>query len=141
MAAERTRPLALVVDDDPPVRTIETRILKGGGYDVMEASGAPEAFEMLDSGVVPDLLIADLYMPELSGEDMVRHIHATRPQQKVLYVTGYIDRLLDERPLLRDGEAFLDKPFTANGLLEAASLLLTQRISRDAPAKTKRRLW
>jgi hypothetical protein len=60
---------------------------------------------------------------------MVRRVHAARPQQKVLYVTGNIDRLLDARSLLSDDEAFLDKPFTANGLLEAVSLLLTRRIS------------
>jgi CheY-like chemotaxis protein len=119
----------LVVDDEAPIRMMETRILQVGGYRVMEASGAREAFAMLDAGVAPDLLIADLDMPELSGEDMVRRIHADRPQLKVLYVTGNIDRLLDTRSLLSDDEAFLDKPFTANGLLEAVSLLLTRRIS------------
>jgi two-component system cell cycle sensor histidine kinase/response regulator CckA len=125
-------PLVLVVDDEPPIRTMEMRILQAGGYRAIEASGAYEAFEMLNEGMTPDLLIADLDMPELSGEEMVRHIHATRPNLKVLYVTGNIDRLLDARSLLWDGEAFLDKPFTANGLLEAVSLLLTRSIAPPA---------
>jgi hypothetical protein len=56
----------------------------------------------------------------------------------VLYVTGNIDRLLDARSLLNDDEAFLDKPFTAEGLLEAVSLLLTRRISREAIPTTRR---
>jgi two-component system cell cycle sensor histidine kinase/response regulator CckA len=126
------KPLVLVVDDERPIRSMEMRILQAGGYAVQEASGAREVFAMLDAGVAPDLLIADLDMPELSGEDMVRRIHAARPNLKVLYVTGNIDRLLDTRSLLWDGEAFLDKPFTANGLLEAVSLLLTRRISTEA---------
>jgi two-component system cell cycle sensor histidine kinase/response regulator CckA len=121
-------PMVLVVDDEAPVRTMEMRILESGGYRVAEASTAQDAFALLDKGTVPDLLIADLDMPELSGEQMVQLIHAARPHLKVLYVTGNIDRLLDVRSLLSDDEAFLDKPFTANGLLEAVSLLLTRRI-------------
>jgi two-component system cell cycle sensor histidine kinase/response regulator CckA len=121
--------LVLVVDDEGPIRMMERRILEAGGYAVVEAAGAAQAFAMIEDGVLPDLLIADLDMPELSGEAMVSRIHATRPDQKVLYVTGNADRLLDARSLLSDGEAFLDKPFTANGLLEAVSLLLTRRIT------------
>jgi CheY-like chemotaxis protein len=126
--------LVLVVDDEIAVRSMETRILQAGGYDVRDAPGAAEAFAMLDAGLAPDLVIADLDMPGLSGEEMVRHIHASRPNLKVLYVTGNIDRLLDSRSLLWEGEAFLDKPFTANGLLEAVSLLLTRRITAGRPA-------
>ena len=140
MNAHAQPPLVLVVDDEERIRMIERRILEGGGYRVMEAPGAPAAFEMFGRGVAPDVLIADLDMPGLSGEEMVRRVHAARPQQKVLYVTGNIDRLLDARSLLSDDEAFLDKPFTANGLLEAVSLLLTRRITVDAP-KTRGRLW
>ena len=123
------QPLVLVVDDEAPIRQLEMRILRGGGYRVIEASGGFGAFEMLLDGVSPDLVIADLDMPELSGEDMVRRIHALRPHLKVLYVTGNIGRLLDVRSLLWDGEAFLDKPFTSKALLEAVSLLLTGTLS------------
>ena len=65
---------------------------------------------------------------------------STRPYVKVPYVTGNADRLLDARSLLTEGEAFLDKPFTANGLCEAVSLLLTGGIGRE-PAPAKRRAW
>jgi CheY-like chemotaxis protein len=123
-----------VVDDEPPIRQMEMRILRSGGYRVMEASGGLEALAMLEQGVAPDLLIADLDMPELTGEDMVRRIHAARPSQKVLYVTANIDRLLDARSLIWDGEAFLDKPFTTKGLLEAVSLLLTGTVRGSSEA-------
>jgi two-component system, cell cycle sensor histidine kinase and response regulator CckA len=132
---KRREHLVLVVDDEPPIRQMEMRILQSGGYRVMEAAGGSEALAMLEQGVNPDLLIADLEMPDLAGEDMVRRIHAARPSQKVLYVTGNIDRLLDVRPLIWEGEAFLDKPFTSKGLLEAVSLLLTgtvRGLSRSA---------
>jgi two-component system, cell cycle sensor histidine kinase and response regulator CckA len=116
-------PLVLVVDDEARIREMETRILQQGGYQVVEAAGGLEAVKMLREGVALDLLIADLDMPEMSGEDMVRRVHAERPNLKVLYVTGNIDRLLNVRSLLSEGEAFLDKPITAQGLLEAVSLL------------------
>ncbi len=118
------KPMVLVVDDEAGMRQLERRILESGPYTVIEASGAPEAFRMLEGGQRLDLLIADLDMPELSGEEMVLKIRAARPGLKVLYVSANVDRLLDARKILDDGEAFLDKPFTAKGLLEAVSLLL-----------------
>jgi len=121
-------PLVLVVDDEPPIRQMERRILEKGGYRTMEASGGEEAIAML-SAINPDLLIADLDMPGLAGEEMVRRIHVVRPNLKVLYVTAHIDRLLDAQSIISDGEAFLDKPFTAAGLIEAVTLLLTGSIS------------
>jgi len=116
--------IVLVVDDDARMRELERRILATGPYRVLEAPGAPAAFAMLASGQHLDLLIADLDMPELSGEEMVLRIRAARPGLKVLYVSGNVDRLLDARKILDEGEAFLDKPFTSKGLLEAVSLLL-----------------
>jgi two-component system cell cycle sensor histidine kinase/response regulator CckA len=129
MATAR-EPIVMVVDDEAPIRQMEMRILRAGGYSAMEAASGLEAIKMLDEGLKLDLLIADLDMPELSGEEMVRRIHAARPNLRVLYVTGNIGRLLDVRSLMWEGEAFLDKPFTANGLLEAVSLLLTGTVTR-----------
>ena len=125
--------LVLVVDDEAPIREIERRVLERGGYRVVEAAGGFEAFRLLEEGLMPDLVIADLDMPDLPGEDMVRRIHATRPNQRVLYVTANIDRLLNVRSIAWEGEAFLDKPFTSKGLLEAVSLLLTGRLTPSSP--------
>jgi two-component system, cell cycle sensor histidine kinase and response regulator CckA len=116
-------PIVLVVDDEAPIRIIERRILEQNGYRIIEASSALEALAELKDEKPIDLLIADLDMPEVSGDEMVRRIRAMRPDLKVLYVTGHIDRLMDTRPLW-EGEAFLDKPFSVNGLVEAVTLLL-----------------
>jgi CheY-like chemotaxis protein len=94
------------------------------GYHVTEASNGLDAIALLQAGAPLDLLIADFDMPELRGDEMVRRIRATRLDLRVLYVTGQIDRLMGERRALGDGEAFLDKPFSAAGLLEAVSLIL-----------------
>src|SRR5207244_9637829 len=106
------------------IRQVARRILEEKGYHVTEASNGLDAIKLLEGGMALDLLMADLDMPELGGDEMVRRIRATRPDLRVLYVTGHIDRLLDERPVLWDAETFLDKPFNAAGLLEAVSLIL-----------------
>ncbi len=123
------QPVVLVVDDEAPIRQMVRRILQNSGYRVVEAASGPEALSLLEDGMPLDLLIADLQMPELSGEEMAQRVHTTRGDLKVLYVTGNIDRLFADRPVLREGEAFLDKPFTAEGLRKAVSLLLTGSIS------------
>jgi two-component system, cell cycle sensor histidine kinase and response regulator CckA len=123
MGPKTPAPTVLVVDDEAGIRQIARRILEDGGYEITEAEGGLEAIALLAQGHPLDLLMADLDMPGLGGDEMVRRIRATRPDLKVLYVTGHIDRLLDARPLW-EGEAFLEKPFTPVGLREAISLLL-----------------
>lgn len=117
-------PTVLVVDDEEAIRSVARRILEGEGYQVTEAGSGLEAIALLQKGATLDLLMADLDMPGLGGDEMVRRIRVTRRDLRVLYVTGHIDRLMDERPALWEGEAFLDKPFSAAGLLEAVSLSL-----------------
>jgi CheY-like chemotaxis protein len=90
-----------------------------------------------------DFLIADLDMPVMRGEEMAKKIRALRPDLRVLYVTAQSEQLFKERPELIEGEAFLDKPFTLRGLLEAVSLLKNGFIKAPpAPPPTGvARLW
>jgi two-component system cell cycle sensor histidine kinase/response regulator CckA len=116
-------PTVLLVDDEAKVRQTARRMLEVDGYSVTEASSGFEAIELLSSGTPLDLLMADLDMPELGGIEMVRRIRETRPDLKILFVTGRVELLL-ETPRLWVGEAFLEKPFTQASLCEAVSLLL-----------------
>src|ERR1700716_1368616 len=122
-AAPNPSPTVLVVDDEEPIRQKARRILEDGGYHVTESSNGLDAIALLKGGMALDLLMADVDMPELGGDEMVRRIRASRPDLKVLFVTGHIDKLMDARPLWA-GEAFLEKPFSLVGLREAVSLLL-----------------
>lgn len=117
-------PVVLVVDDQPPFRELARRLLEPAGYRVLEATDGLDGLRVVAQLASIDLLIADLDMPALSGEEMTRQIRATHPDLKVLYVTGIINRLMDDRPVLWEGEAFLEKPYSGPALLEAVSLLL-----------------
>jgi CheY-like chemotaxis protein len=125
-------PTVLVVDDEDPVRHVARRILEAADYRVIEASNGIDAIAILSTDAHIDVLLADLEMPELSGEEMVRRCRSARPDLKVLYVSGIIDRLLNDRPMLWEGEAFLEKPFTAAGLREAVALLLFGTLSKPS---------
>lgn len=137
------RGVVLVVDDEPGVRALARRILEGGGYGVLEAGNGVEAVAVMNSTARVDFLIADLDMPVMRGEEMTTKIRAMRPELRVLYVTAHSELLFKERPELIDGEAFLDKPFTVRGLLEAVSLLKSGYITAPPPPPVSplRRWW
>lgn len=142
MAADPSRGVVLVVDDEPGVRTLVRRILGNAGYGVVEAGNGVEALAVMASSQQVDFLIADLDMPVMRGEEMARRIRALRPDLRVLYVTAHSELLFKDRPELIDGEAFLDKPFTMRGLLEAVSLLKSGHINKPAIEPQRlRRLW
>ena len=123
-----TQPLrVLVVDDEAAIRRFARMALRRAGYEIEEAGDAAEAISLAQAGLAFDILVADLQMPDGGGADMVRELRAIRDDFKVLYVTGFIDSLMDSRPLMAD-EAFLEKPFSAEGLVEAVSLLAFGRI-------------
>jgi Response regulator containing CheY-like receiver, AAA-type ATPase, and DNA-binding domains len=121
--------IVLLVDDESPVREVQRRALELDGYVVEEAGSGLEGIAAIKPPARIDLLVADLEMPGLGGAEMVRQIRMIRPDLPVLYVTGYIDRLMDARPLW-EGEAFLEKPFSVAGLREAVSLLLHGTLRR-----------
>ena len=125
--------VVLIVDDEERWREMQRRILEKAGYQVFEAGDGAAAIALLDNDRPLDLLLADFEMPNLLGDEMARRIRAKRPDLKVLFVTAHSNRLFEEQPILWDGQAFLDKPFTANGLLEAVSLLLYGTTNPAAP--------
>jgi|KBSMisStaDraftv2_1062788.scaffolds.fasta_scaffold02963_10 CheY-like chemotaxis protein len=135
-----TRPYrVLIVDDEESIVRFADRVLRSGGYETAFAFGAAEALELLTSEPTFDLLLTDLAMPTMNGDELARRFCEHLSDLKVLYFTGFSDRLFAERHTLRSNEAFLDKPVTATGLLEAVSLLLfghtrgLQPATRDVP--------
>ena len=114
-----------VVDDDPMMLDVLARILQRENFDLLTASGGPEIIEKLAdySGHV-DLLVTDYAMPDMQGRELADHVRQRFPAVKVLYQTGFSDMLFENRVELEEGAAFLEKPFTARGLREAARLVL-----------------
>ena len=114
----------LVVDDEESVRTFAERVLRGAGYDVVLASDGLGALSIAEEQGSFDLFVVDVMMPQMQGDELGRRLRRRDPDVKVLYFTAYSDQLFKEKATLWEHEAFLDKPVTVAGLLEAVSLLL-----------------
>ena len=114
----------LVVDDEEPVVKFVDRVLREAGYKTVTAGSGPEAIETAKRIGPLSALVTDVMMPGMTGDELARILRQTEPNLKVLYLTGYSDRLFKEKATLWADEAFLDKPCTIKGLCEAVSLLL-----------------
>lgn len=120
-----SRKTVLVVDDDPMMLNVLGRILERENFELLMASGGPEALKALDDHGAPvDLLVTDYAMPGMQGRELAERVRERFPKIRVLYQTGFSDLLFDNCVELEDGAAFLEKPFTARGLREAARLVL-----------------
>jgi len=117
-------PRVLVVDDEDSIRTFAARALRDTGYEVAVASDGPDALTIVEQGGPFDLYLIDLLMPRMRGDELARRLRQADPSVKILYFTGFSDWLFNEKRILWENEAFIEKPVTLNGLLEAASLSL-----------------
>jgi PAS domain S-box-containing protein len=114
----------LVVEDEPEVRQLTERILTSAGYLVMTASGGAEALSVTSAENV-DLLLTDLVMPGMLGSELVERLRADRPELKVVIMSGYSHAVLSGSEIADSPwSAFIEKPFTADGLLRAVRELL-----------------
>ena len=124
MKATPARPLTvLVVDDEDLVRKFVERVLREAGYQTATASDGPEALEVAAKLENFDILVTDVMMPQMTGDELARRMRVSAPGIKVLYLTGFSDRLFKEKVTLWEDEAFLDKPCSVKGLVEAVALL------------------
>jgi two-component system cell cycle sensor histidine kinase/response regulator CckA len=125
----------LIVDDEEPLRRFVDRVLTQAGYTTATASDGPEAIEAAAKLGSFDLLVTDLMMPQMTGDELARRLRQSQPSLKVLYLTGFSDRLFKEKVTLWEDEAFLEKPCSIKGLMEAVALLLYRRL--NAPQKSQ----
>src|SRR5262244_3258002 len=122
----------LIVDDEEPVLKFVERVMREAGYKTVTAKNGPEAIETAKRVGPLGVLVTDVMMPGMSGDELARVLRQTEPSLKVLYLTGYSDRLFKEKATLWADEAFLDKPCTIKGLCEAVSLILNGTVTPAA---------
>ncbi len=107
----------LLVEDEPEVRSLVQRILKTQGYTVVTAANPDEALAVAREFKGPiQLMVTDVVMPGMSGLQLAERLGPTRPDMKVLFVSGYTNDAIGHHGVLDPGTAFLQKPFTPNAL-------------------------
>jgi PAS domain S-box-containing protein len=117
----------LLVEDEPAVRTIISRVLRDHGYTVLEAQNGVEALEVAEAfgGERIDALVTDVIMPRLSGTLLAAKLTARFPHIRVLYVSGYAVHAAVENGRLEAGVWFVQKPVSPAALLIKLHEVLT----------------
>jgi len=107
----------LIVDDEPSVRMLVTDVLEEMGYAVIEAADTISGMKVLRSDVRIDLLITDVGLPGgMNGRQMADAARETRPNLKVLFITGYAENAIIGNGRLEPGMHVLTKPFAMENL-------------------------
>jgi two-component system, cell cycle sensor histidine kinase and response regulator CckA len=107
----------LIVEDEPSIRTLTSRILRRQGYQVLEAVDGADALRVADDHAGPiEVLLTDLVMPGIGGAELASRIGGERPHLRVVYMSGYGEEDLATHGV--EGPAlFLGKPFRPDELI------------------------
>jgi CheY-like chemotaxis protein len=114
--------IILVADDDGSIRKLLTVVLRSAGHDVLCAGDGLEAVGLFQSSPDPiDLVITDLVMPVMNGHEAIRRMRETRPDARIICMTGYSDQQIPEQVTL------VSKPFVPGDMLACAERVLSLR--------------
>ena len=107
----------LVVEDQEDVRRLAVLILEGLGYSVLEAANGSEALAAAreHQGCIR-LMLTDVIMPGMNGRELAEQMAAIRPEMKVVFMSGYTDRIMSPDGVLDSSVNYLQKPFSAEQL-------------------------
>jgi PAS domain S-box-containing protein len=125
--APRGSETILLVEDEDGVRDFAAIVLRGFGYEVLTAAEGNTAIQTMEHhpGKI-DLLVTDVVMPGISGRQLAENLQAQHPGLKVLFLSGYTDDSIVRHGVLQANVAFLQKPFTPNGLAQLVRSVLDQ---------------
>ena len=107
----------LVIDDEPTVRMLIVEVLEEAGYAALQAEDGPSGLRILQSGVQIDLLITDVGLPGgMNGRQVADAARVSRPDLKILFVTGFAENAAVANGHLEPGMAVITKPFVMTEL-------------------------
>jgi two-component system, cell cycle sensor histidine kinase and response regulator CckA len=109
----------LVVEDEPSLLKMVSRMLGGSGYTVMTADNGEEAIRILEQYHHEiHLVLTDMVMPRMGGKELAERISETYPHIPIIFMSGYTDQSILHRGILQEGVTFIQKPFSAPVLLK-----------------------
>jgi PAS domain S-box-containing protein len=118
----------LLVEDEESVRQLVRETLESKGYKVLEADNGEAALRIVSNySDKIDMLITDVVMPGMSGRELSARLCASRPQTKVLYLSGYTEDAIGHEGVVDPDTAFLQKPFTLQMLSRKVREVLGER--------------
>ncbi len=129
-------PKVLIADDSLSVRKVAERLMLAAGFDVELAANGEEALASLTAGR-PDVIIADVIMPDKSGFEVCAHVrsHATLSMTPVLLISGIVDDDIRRQALACHADGVIKKPFHGSSLPDRVLALLASRKAEAAPVE------
>jgi CheY-like chemotaxis protein len=120
------RAAILLVEDDPSVRSLVTRLLTLKNYRVFVAESGPAALPLWEQHRNEiDLLLTDMMMPQgMNGRDLAAHCLAQNSRLKIIFTSGYNMELPTIDGCLREGVNFLQKPYRPEQLMQLIETVL-----------------
>jgi two-component system, cell cycle sensor histidine kinase and response regulator CckA len=116
----------LVVEDEPSLMKLACSVLKKGGYKVHGSRDVDDAIKIArQSKESIHLLLTDVVMPKMKGSEVFKKVAEHHPETRVLYMSGYTENVIARQGILKEGIHFLQKPFSAESLLEKVWETLT----------------
>ena len=117
--------VVLLVEDEPDVLKMTARVLRDGGYEVLEAENGRAALELLEEYRKRcDLLVTDVAMPQIDGIELAARLRRTHPHLPVVFTSGHVGDESLHSGLLGPESAFLLKPFPPDALIASVRSLL-----------------
>jgi len=118
----------LLVEDESDVRALAREVLERQGYTVVEASDGAQAVAVYEREAKRiDLILTDVVMPRMSGREMVDRVRATRPDMRVLYMSGYTGDAIVRHGVVDASMLLLGKPFTPVALIAKVREVLDRK--------------
>jgi two-component system, cell cycle sensor histidine kinase and response regulator CckA len=119
----------LLVEDEEAVRSLVRVALRSNGYKVLEAKDGEQALAILEDFRGPiDLLLTDVVMPNMNGQDLAERLGSLHPEAKVLYMSGYTDSAVIHHDVMGATASFVQKPFMPKALLERIRDVFDQKL-------------
>jgi two-component system cell cycle sensor histidine kinase/response regulator CckA len=108
----------LLVEDEATVRASVRRLLEWHGYRVIEAGNGSEALRIYeDNPGAIDLVLTDVIMPEMGGQELVERLRVSNPAVRVVFMSGYTEKAIAHNGSMPPGTGFVEKPFTVDTLM------------------------
>jgi PAS domain S-box-containing protein len=115
----------LVIEDEPVVRAVVAEMLAEQGYRTLDAVDGPSGLKILRSNARIDLLVTDVGLPGMNGRQVADQARETRPDLKILFITGYAETVAIADGFLQPGMEMITKPFDLDHLAQRIRAMIS----------------
>ena len=127
---DKNKPLVLIVEDDPSIGKLIARIVQRLELMPLVAENGQESLQMLqrNSDNTIALMIVDLFVPKISGKELVERVYKEYPKIKILMMSGYGEDYLHQHGMIDNNTNFIEKPFSLEAITDKIKKILSNNL-------------